>query len=100
MSGQVDLELRQLLLIVKGAEMLGWVITPGRRAEMVAEVRKFLAADIKTRKQWFDATFCHLFVFGLMVQTLKQSDSHEADESVVPTLLALAIPHERPPHML
>ena len=100
LSRQVDIELTQLLLVVKAAEVLGWVTTPGVRVEMTAEGRRFLAADINTRKQRLNATLRGLFVFDLIVHMLKQSASHEVDEAVVLSQLALTFPHERPLRLL
>jgi NitT/TauT family transport system ATP-binding protein len=100
LTRQVDIELTQLLLVVKAAEVLGWVATPGGRVEMTAEGRQFLAADINARKQRLNATMQGLFVFDLIVQALKQSACHEVDESVVLSQLALTFPHERPQRLL
>jgi NitT/TauT family transport system ATP-binding protein len=97
---QVDLELTQLLLVVKAAEVLGWVTTPGGRVEMTAEGRQFLAGDVNTRKQQLNATLRGLSVFDLIVQSLKQSVRNEVDEAVVLSQLALMFPHERPQRLL
>lgn len=67
---------------------------------MAAEGRKFLAADINTRKQLLNATLRNIFVFDLIVQVLKQSASKEVDEAVVLSQLALTFPHERPLRIL
>jgi NitT/TauT family transport system ATP-binding protein len=100
LSRQVDIELTQLLLVVKAAEVLGWVTTPGVRVEMTAEGRRFLAADINTRKQRLNTTLRGLFVFDLVLQMLRQSASNEVDEAVVLSQLALTFPHERPLRIL
>ena len=62
-----------LIPVVKAAEMLGWVTTPGGLVEMAAGGRKFLAAGIAARKQLLNATLRGLFVFDLIVQALKKS---------------------------
>ncbi len=100
LTRHVDIELTQLLLVVKAAELLGWVTTPGGRVEMTAEGRAFLAADINARKQLLNAALRGLFVFDLIVQALKESASKEVDESVVLSQLALTFPHERPQRIL
>lgn len=100
LARHVDIELTQLLLVVKAAELLRWVTTPGGRVEMTTEGRQFLAADINTRKQLLNATLRGLFVFDLIVQALKQSPSNEVDEAVVLSQLALTFPHERPQRIL
>ena len=100
LTRHVDIKLSQLLLVVKAAEMLGWVTTPGGRVEMAAAGRKFLAADINTRKRLLNATLRGLFVFALVVKALSQSASNEVDDAVVLSQLALAFPQERPQRIL
>jgi NitT/TauT family transport system ATP-binding protein len=96
----VNIELTQLLLVVKAAEVLGWVTTPCGRVNMAAEGRQSLAADINTREQLLNATLRNIFVFDLIVQVLKQSPSNEVDEGVVLSQLALTFPRERPQRIL
>ena len=100
LTRHVDLELTQLLPVVKAAEVLDWVTTPGGRVEMTAEGRQFLAADINTRQQRLNATLRGLFVFDLIVRALTQSASNEVDEAAVLSELALTFPHERPQRLL
>jgi len=100
LTRRAHVELSQLLLVVKAAEMLDWVTTPGGLVELAAAGRQFLAADIKTRKQLLNATLRGLFVFDLVVQALKQSANNEVDEAVVLDQLARALPHEQPPRIL
>jgi NitT/TauT family transport system ATP-binding protein len=85
-----------MLLVVKAAEFLGWVITPGQRVEMTVAGRHFLAADINTRKQLLNAKLRGIFVFNLIMQMFKQSPNDEVEEEVVLGQLALHFPHERP----
>lgn len=93
---QVDIALSELLLVVKAAEVLSWVTTPGGRVEMTVAGRQFLAADITKRKQQLNATLRGLFIFDLIVKALKQSPDREVDEAVVLSQFALTFPHERP----
>ena len=100
LTRHVDIGLSQLLLVVKAAEMLGWVTTPGGGVAMTAAGSQFLAADINTRKQLLNTTLRGLFVFDLIVQALQQSARGEIDETVVLNQLASAFPHERPQRIL
>jgi NitT/TauT family transport system ATP-binding protein len=100
LTRRAHVELSQLLLVVKAAEMLDWVTTPGGLVELAAAGRQFLAADIKTRKQLLNTALRGLFVFDLIVQALKQSANNEVDEAVVLGQLARALPHEQPPRIL
>jgi NitT/TauT family transport system ATP-binding protein len=100
LTRHAHMELSQLLLVVKAAELLRWVTTPDDRVDMTAEGHTFLAADINTRKQMLNATLRHIFVFDLIVQGLKQSKINEVDESVVLREFARTFPHERPLRLL
>ena len=100
LARHVGIELSQLLLVVKAAELLGWVNTPGGRVETTATGRQFLAADITTRKKQLNVLLRGLFVFDLILQMLKQSPGNEVDEAVVLSQLALTFPHERPQRIL
>jgi NitT/TauT family transport system ATP-binding protein len=100
LARQVDLEFTQLLLVVKAAELLGWVSTPGQRVEMTVEGGKFLAADINTRKQLLNARLREIFVFNLIIQMLKQSENGEMQDEIILGELALHFPHERPQRIL
>ncbi|MEI7728785.1 MAG: nitrate/sulfonate/bicarbonate ABC transporter ATP-binding protein [Verrucomicrobiota bacterium] len=100
LARHVNIELTQLLLVVKAAELLGWVITPGGSVEMTAVGRTFLAANIGARKQLLNATLRNIYIFDLLVQALKHSANNEVDETVVLSQLALTFPHERPLRLL
>ncbi|MEO6004669.1 MAG: nitrate/sulfonate/bicarbonate ABC transporter ATP-binding protein [Opitutus sp.] len=100
LARRVDLELGQLLLVVKAAELLGWVTTPGGRVEMTIEGRQFLAADITGRKQRLNGTLRGLFIFDFIVRALETSANHEVDETVVLGRLAQTFPREHPQRVL
>ena len=100
LARHVDLELVQLLLVVKADEMLGWITTPGGRVEMTIAGRQFLASDINTRQRFLNTTLRGLFVFDLVLQMLKQFAGNEVDEAAVLRQFALTFPHERPQRIM
>ncbi len=100
LNRQVALELSQLLLVVKAAELLGWVTTPGGRVEMTAAGRQFLGAGITARKQLLNVTLRGLFVFDFIVQALQSATNGELDETLVLDRLARTFPRERPQRLL
>ena len=100
LARHVDIELSQLLLVVKAAELLRWITTPGGRVEMTVEGREFLSADINRRKHDLHAILRGLFVFDMVLQMLERSASGEVDESVVLSQFALTFPRERPLRVL
>ena len=100
LARHVDLEFTQLLLLVRAAELLGWVGTRGQRVEMTDEGRKFLGADINTRKQLLNARLREIFVFNMVIHMLKQSEQGEVPDEIILSQLALHFPHERPQRIL
>lgn len=100
LTQHVDMELTQLLLVVKAGELLGWAVTPGQSVEMTAAGREFLAADINRRKHLLNASLRNIFVFNMVIQILTHSEGGEVDEEVVLGQLALQFPHERPQRIL
>ena len=100
LTRHVDLAFTDLLLVVKAAELLGWVTTPGQRVAMTELGRRFLASNINGRKQLLHARLQEIFVFDLVMQMLKHSPTGEVDEETVLGQLALHFPHERPNRIL
>ena len=100
LTRHVDIEMTQLLLIVRAAEMLNWVKTPVGRVEMTDEGRQFLASDITSRKHLLNTALRGLFVFDLILQALNKSSNKEIAEETVLSELALTFPHERPQRIL
>jgi NitT/TauT family transport system ATP-binding protein len=100
LTRHVNLELTQVLLVVKAAEILGWVTTPGGKVEMTPEGRGFLAADVGTRKRLLNEKLRGLFVFDLIVRMLEKSPTGEVEDAVVLSQIALMFPHEKPQRVL
>jgi NitT/TauT family transport system ATP-binding protein len=100
LTRHVDMALTELLLVVKAAELLGWIVTPGQRVVMTDEGSRFLAADINARKRLLNAKLRDIFVFDLATQMLKQSENGEVEEEALLGQLALHFPHERPQRIL
>jgi NitT/TauT family transport system ATP-binding protein len=100
LTRHVGMDLTQLLLVVKAAELLGWVVTPSQGVEMTAAGREFLAADINRRKHLLNASLRDIFVFNMVIQMLQHSERGEVDEEAFLSQLAVQFPHERPHRIL
>lgn len=96
----VDQNFAHLLLIVKTAELLGWVTTPGQRVQMTGEGRAFLAADVNGRKKLLNQKLREIRVFQIILTMINNSESHELLEEDALTQLAVTYPHEKPTQML
>jgi NitT/TauT family transport system ATP-binding protein len=96
----VDQDFAHLLLIVKTAELLGWITTPGQRVQMTAEGRRFLAAPVPERKKLLNQALRHIRVFQIILAMINNAEAHELAEEDALTQLAMTYPHERPVQML
>jgi NitT/TauT family transport system ATP-binding protein len=96
----VDQDFAHLLLIVKTAELLGWISTPGQRVQMTLEGRAFLAADVNHRKVLLNQALRQIRVFQIINALINNADSHELAEEDALTQLAMTYPHEKPVQML
>jgi len=100
LARKVDIDLTQLLLVVKAAELLHWVSTPEGRVEMTPGGREFLAADVAGRKRLLNRSLRQIYVFDLVIRGLQASPTHELDENTLLGQLALTFPRERPQRIL
>jgi NitT/TauT family transport system ATP-binding protein len=96
----VDQNFAHLLLIVKTAELLGWVTTPGQRVQMTVEGRAFLATDVNGRKKLLNQKLREIRVFQIVLTMINNSEGHELLEEDALTQLAMTYPHEKPTQML
>ncbi len=100
LSRQTESDLTQILLLVKAAEILGWVTTPGQSVELTPEGRHFVGASINKRKELLNARLRQIVVFRLVLTMLDHAEDHELDEDIVLGELAMLYPHERPARSL
>lgn len=100
LARHVDLELAQLLLVIKGGEMLGWITAQGGRVAMTPEGRAFLASDIVTRQKKLNATLQGLSLFKRITTLLRSAPNHTLNESDLLAEFAQTFPHERPHRLL
>ncbi len=91
---QASLELTDLLLILKAAEILGWVITPGNQVVMTAEGRTFLAADVNARKDSVRARLRGVRAFQVVVETLQAEPDGEVEGDSLMAKLSVLFPFE------
>jgi NitT/TauT family transport system ATP-binding protein len=96
LARDVDRAFTEMLLVVKAAELIGWVTTPGQLVQMTTEGQGFLAADVNTRKRLLNAKLRQVVLFGVVLRMLEQAENHEVEEEVLLTQFALVYPQERP----
>ena len=100
LTQRAAMDFAQLLLVVKAAEILGWVATPSGNVSLTPSGRLFLAADVNTRKQLVNLELRKLFVFDLILRLLQAAPDGTVSEAEVARQLSVTFSHERPQRML
>jgi NitT/TauT family transport system ATP-binding protein len=89
----------EVLLVIKAAEMLGLIETPGHEALMTPFGSKVLAAPIHDKKALLGKQMLTLRVFQHFVKLLRQNQTGELPAELILEELALRLPHEQPRQM-
>jgi NitT/TauT family transport system ATP-binding protein len=89
----------EVLLVIKAAEMLALIDTPGHDAQLTAFGKKVLAAPIHEKKSQLGAQMLKLNVFQHIVKLLKGAQRGELPAELILEELALRLPHEQPRQM-
>jgi len=86
----------ELLLAIKGAEMLGVVETPGGDAVLSALGKRVLESSINEKKVLFKEQMLKLKVFQHIVRLLERVEEHEVPQEVIVEELTVLLPQEQP----
>lgn len=89
----------EVLLVIKAAEMLALIDTPGHEAQLTAFGKKVLAAPMKEKKQALGAQMMKLNVFQHIVKLLQSNERGELPAELILEELAVRLPHEQPRQM-
>jgi NitT/TauT family transport system ATP-binding protein len=89
----------EVLLVIKAAEMLGLIDTPGHEAQLTAFGSKVLAAPIREKKILLGEQMLKLNVFQHFLKLLKSTERGELPADLILEELALRLPHEQPRQM-
>jgi len=89
----------EVLLVIKAAEMLALIDTPGHEAQLTAFGKKLLAAPMGEKKAQLGAQMLKLNVFRHVVKLLKSNERGELPAELILEELALRLPHEQPRQM-
>jgi NitT/TauT family transport system ATP-binding protein len=89
----------EVLLVIKAAEMLSLIETPGHEAQITAFGQKVLAAGIKDKKVMLGQQMLKLNVFMHIVKLLKGTARKELPAELILEELAVRLPHETPRQM-
>src|SRR6266511_2239432 len=89
----------EVLLVIKAAEMLALIDTPGHEAQLTAFGSKVLAAPIKDKKALLGEQMLRLNGFQYIVKLLLGAERGELPAELILEELALRLPHETPRQM-
>jgi NitT/TauT family transport system ATP-binding protein len=89
----------EVLLVIKAAEMLTLIDTPGHDALLTPFGKKILAAPIRDKKVLLGEQMLKLNVFQHFVKLLKSHQRGELPADTILEELALRLPHEQPRQM-
>src|SRR6202453_1249132 len=88
------------LSVIKAAELIDLVETPGQSVKLTPAGIAFQKADLKQRKKMMHDLLLALRIFGHINDKVEQSDSHELSEEELLADLARHFPNERPKILL
>jgi NitT/TauT family transport system ATP-binding protein len=89
----------EVLLVIKAAEMLGLIDTPGHEAQLTAFGGKVLQAPIREKKILLGEQMLKLNVFQHFLKLLKSTERGQLPADLILEELALRLPHEQPRQM-
>jgi NitT/TauT family transport system ATP-binding protein len=94
LAAELSMELGETLTVIKAAELLGLVHTPGGDVEVEGAGTRMIDASIQERKDLIRAKLETLPVFKAVGDFLKETDDHEITRDEVLEKLAELIPNE------
>jgi len=99
MARDLHMPFSEVLLVIKAAEMLALIDTPGHDAQLTAFGKKVLDAPIHEKKALLGVQMLKLNVFQHIVKLLKSAQKSELPAELILEELALRLPHEQPRQM-
>ena len=100
LARDVNYEFGEILRVLKGAEMLGLVETPGADVVLTSTGGQMLRGRINNRKKLLKEQLKKLPIFRTVVEALQRSEDHRADEDAFLEIFAIHLPAEDPESML
>jgi NitT/TauT family transport system ATP-binding protein len=100
LARDVNYEFGEILRVLKGAEMLGLVETPGADVVLTSTGGQMLRGRINNRKKLLKEQLKKLPIFRTVVEALQRSEDQRADEDAFLEIFAIHLPSEDPESML
>jgi len=100
LARDVNFEFGEILRVLKGAEMLGLVETPGADVVLTSTGGQMLRGRVNNRKKLLKEQLKKLPIFRTVVEALQRSEDHRADEDAFLEIFAIHLPAEDPESLL
>ena len=94
LAREINFEFGEILKVIKAAEMLELVVTPGADAVLTAKGKELLKARVNARKKLLREQIIQLPLFRTVVDALMRSEDHRAEEGAFLEIFALHLPAE------
>lgn len=100
LARDINYEFGEILQVIKAAEMLELVVTPGADVVLTATGNQLLRAKVNARKKLLREQVCKLPLFRTVVDALQRTEQRRADEDAFLEIFALHLPAENAEAML
>jgi NitT/TauT family transport system ATP-binding protein len=100
LARDINFELGEILKVVKAAEMLDLVVTPGADAVLTGSGSALLRAKVNGRKKLLREQIRKLPLFRTVIEALTRTEEKRADEDAFLEIFALHMPAEDPEALL
>ncbi len=94
LAREINFEFGEILRVIKGAEMLGLVETPGADVVLTSTGGQLLRGRVNSRKKLLKEQLKKLPIFRTVVETLQRSQDQRADEGVFLEMFTAHLPAE------
>lgn len=94
LARDISFEFGEILRVIKGAEMLGLVETPGADVVLTSTGGQLLRGRVNSRKKLLKEQLKKLPIFRTVVDALQRSDDRRADEDAFLEIFAIHLPAE------
>jgi len=96
LARETNSEFGEILMVIKAAELLDLVVTPGGDVAVTPTGAKVLRGDVNTRKRQLKEQIKRLPLFQLVLRILKSSENGRADRESLFEAFRHHLPAEKP----
>jgi NitT/TauT family transport system ATP-binding protein len=94
LARDINYEFGEILMVIKAAELLDLVVTPGADVVLTGTGSALLRGRVNARKKLLKEQIKKLPLFRTVIDVLMRSEDHRADESAFLEIFALHLPAE------